>query len=209
LEWEKRGDKARALLEAKRKEREARLEALKGEAELDPKNIPVYLEALDSSLSHRVLRELREACKLAKVSLKVGCAKAFEDWNSNLHPEIKAFEETVDECLSQWAWSARMEHATKKYAGTTFDCRCSKCDVKYEYSKYHPFNDFTCPKCWNTVYYPCPICEKGWPSEQQLEYDPKTNMLSCPLCGNSYNVIPPALERRGTALMRRTRARAY
>jgi len=203
LKWEKRGDKARALVEARKREKEAKLEALKGEAELDPKKIPVYLEALDSPLSRRVLRDLREACKLEKVSLKVGCVKAFEDWNPNWHPEIKTFEDTVEQCLSQWARSVRINNATNKYTGTTFDCLCSKCDVKYEYRDISPANTFTCPKCWNTVYYPCPVCREGWRSEEQLEYDSETDTLCCPKCKNSYNVTPPALNKKGTALIRR------
>ena len=183
--------------------RKAKLEALKSEAELDPKKIPVYLEALDSPLSYRVLRDLREACKLEKVSLKVGCVKAFEDWNPSWHREIKTFEDTVEQCLSQWAWSVRMNDATNKYAGTTFDCRCSKCDAKYEYVGISLINTLRCPKCWETVYYPCPICKEGWRSEEQLEYEPKTNTLRCSLCGNSYDVDPPALNKKGTALMKR------
>ena len=47
LKFKRRDDLARARLEAQNGARKAKLSALKREAELDPKKIPAYLEALD------------------------------------------------------------------------------------------------------------------------------------------------------------------
>jgi hypothetical protein len=76
MEWKKKRDKAKALVEAREQEIKIRLEALKYEAQLDSRKIPAYLEAVDSPLSRGLLRDLQEACKLERVSLKESCFKA-------------------------------------------------------------------------------------------------------------------------------------
>jgi len=62
LKWERRIGKARARLKAKEMKRKAKLEALKSEVELDPKNIPAYVEALDEPHLNCVLSSMREVC---------------------------------------------------------------------------------------------------------------------------------------------------
>ena len=198
LEWEKRRDKAKALLEAEKREKEAKLEALKTEAELDPEKIPAYLEEIESPL----LRTLRHACAIEKISLEDGCVKAVEYWDPNARSETKTFEDYVDYCISNWTWLVRMNNATDKYSGMTYDCRCSECNAKYEYvTEYYTSlpSVFKCPNCGKTIHYPCPVCKEAWPSKEHLVYDPETNTLRCPLCGTRYNVTPPAMRPKGSA----------
>ncbi|MGD0496463.1 MAG: hypothetical protein ABSB28_10595 [Candidatus Bathyarchaeia archaeon] len=195
--WEKRRDKAKALLDAEKREKEAKLEALRMEAQLDPRKIPAYLEEKSSPL----LSDLREACAIEKDSLQDACLEAVEYWDSNARSETKTFEDYIEYCLSNWAWWVRLCNATKKYSGTTFGCRCPECNGKYEYATYYDSGAefFKCPNCGKTVCYPCPICMEAWRSEKRLEYDPKRNTLHCSLCGSHFDVTPPALNRQSTA----------
>jgi len=200
VEWKKKRNKTKALVEAREQERKIRLEALNYEAQLDSRKIPVYLEAVDSPLSRGLLRDLREACKLERVSLEEGCFEAVEYWGRNARTETKTFEDYVECCLSNWTWSLRLVNAIKKYSQMTFNCCCPECNVKYEYFNYYDSSaDFKCPNCGKTVYYPCPICKEALRSEERLEYDPERNTLHCSSCGTHFDVTPPALNTQGTA----------
>jgi len=206
LEWERRGDKARARLKAKEMKRKAKLEALKSEAELDPKKIPTYIEALDEPHLNQVLGDMRKACKLEKISLKVGCVKAVEAYGSRGRAEKETFEGYVGRCLDLWAEWVRWEAARVKYGKVTFDCLCLKCHVKYAYMKYS-LNRFRCPDCWTEVYFPCPVCKEAFSSEEHLEYNPKANTLCCFRCGSSFNARPPAMGEYGTVVRMRSMER--
>jgi len=200
--WKKERDKAKALVEAREQETKTRLEALKYEAQLDSRKIPAYLEAVDSPLSGGLLRDLQEACKLERVSLKEGCSEAVEDWGRSARTETKTFEDYVEYCLSNWTWLVRLIKAMNKYSRMSSDCRCSECNVEYEYSTCPP-SDFKCPNCGKTVYYECPVCREAWRSEERLEYDPKTNKLHCSSCGTHFDVAPPALNGQGTDYLKK------
>jgi hypothetical protein len=178
LGWEKRRDKAKAGLDAKKREKEARIEALRMEAQLDPRKIPAYLEEMNSPL----LGDLREICAIEKDSLEDACVKAVEYWDPNARSETKTFDDYVKYCISEWAWWVRLNNAAEKYSRMTFDCRCPECNIKYEYAaRYYDCSadSFKCPNCGKTVYYPCPICKEAWRSGERLEYDRERNTLHC------------------------------
>jgi hypothetical protein len=202
LEWEKRRDKAKALVEAEKREKEAKVEALKIEGQLDPKKIPEYLEEIQSPL----LSDLRHACALKKISLEDGCVKAVEYQGKTFlesRNTFANFDEYLDSCLTIWMDSVKLEHGRNRYGRTTYRC-CCECGAEYEYVKddCNPVpNTFKCPNnCEGTgriIYYPCPVCKQVY-GEQKLIYDSERNVLRCSFCGSEFRVIPPAMKPRGS-----------
>jgi hypothetical protein len=158
-EWKKRGDRAKALLDAKKREKEARTEALRMEAQLDPRKIPAYLEDMNSPL----LNDLREACVIEKESLEDACVKAVENWDPNACSKSKTFHDYVEYCISEWTWSVRLDNAIKKYSKMTFDCCCLECNVKYEYVSHYEFPRclIQMPHLWENCTLPMPNLQRS------------------------------------------------
>lgn len=194
LEWERKRDKAKALLEAERREKAAKMEALKSEAKLDPKKIPKYLEETKSPL----LGDLRHACALERTSLEEGCLRAVDWYGETFLESGDTFEEYIKNCLTVWTELVKLEHAQKRYSRETYDCRCSVCGAKYEYAiddDVPILHTFTCANnCeGSAMFYPCTVCQEAYDIQETLIYDPERNVLRCSFCGSEFKVTPPAM----------------
>ena len=198
--WKKRGNKVRVLLAAKKEAQKEKLNTLKLEAELNPKNIPAYLKALNSPALKRVLNDMCEACRLEKISVGMGCVKAVKEYGPKLYGKKKSFEDRVEFCLREWASYTRIMNAAIEYSQIPYDCLCSKCNVKLEYFSVAPIDTFQCPRCRKGSGYYCPVCKKVSGLRTWLRYDPKTNSLECPheSCMCWIPVTPPVMKKTGT-----------
>jgi hypothetical protein len=204
---EARRDRAKALLEAKERERQVREEALEYEAILNPIKIAAYLKEVmaksnlpeDRALANQFQRLAWEnelcpesACVWAVHSF----GKSYDEWqeekknNSEFEGE-PTFKEYVQRVFWRWIWSNR-----------TLGCKCPECrkrlaigtDEEGELTRLTCFSE----RCRESTFHQvCPICEQVDLEDNHMVYLPERKAFYCKYCKIKIKAdLPPLLKAR-------------
>lgn len=214
-EAEEREREAVRRLEAERRRREAEEKHARVEAILDAKKIPAYLRLVERvsptaeaflKLCKRVGRDPGTVCA---VLVKEG--HSFDEWRT-VTKRNEDFDVYLEELLSGWVHSCRIELSKRKRKASSYSPQCGLCNQRYEYNPerleyervtYLPNSRLHCPSCepdgsrWHS--YPCPVCKEVDGHGDPMEYAPSLNVLECSACGYMGRVKGTPLKPLGTA----------
>jgi hypothetical protein len=213
-EAEEEAREATMRLEAERRRREAEKERTKAEAILDAKKIPAYLQLVERvSPTAKAFLELckqegKDPGNVCGGLVKERCT--FDEWGK-LTKRNEDFDVYLEDLLSDWVHSCRIELAKRKHGEKSYSLQCGLCGQRLEYNPeglefeqmtYLPNSRLHCPSCepdgsrWH--WYSCPICKEVDGCEQPMEYIPSLNVLECHVCGYTGEVKGTPLKPLGT-----------
>jgi len=204
---EARRDKAKALLEAKEREKQVKEEALEYEAILNPIKIAAYLKEVmtksnlpeDQALAFQfewLVWGKGLSAKNACVEAVRSFGKSYDEWqeeerNSSEFEGEPSFNEYLRRVFWRWV-----------YSNHTMDCRCPQCRKRLtiETDEEGRLTRLTCSseRCREDAFHGarynvCPVCRHVDSEENLMVYLPQRKTFYCKYCNVEINAHQPPL----------------